>query len=307
MTELERLAAALDAASAGGGVPVLATLTSVEGSAYRAPGARMVVREGGATVGAISGGCLEKDVAAHAEQVRAALRPRLIHYDLTEQDDAPWGLGMGCAAKLGVVLEPCVGGAPAWLREAVARAARRETAVVVVSAAGTRLAGTDEPSRSGDDAFTDVMPPPLLVAVCGDGPDTVPLLALAEAMGWVARPVRKDEELPRLDARSAAVVMTHNYPRDLALLGALLGTPARYIGVLGPRRRTERLLNDLAEGGVHPQPAQLARLFAPVGLDIGAEAPEEIALAILAEVRAAFAGRPGGRLRERPGPIHRPR
>jgi xanthine/CO dehydrogenase XdhC/CoxF family maturation factor len=82
---------------------------------------------------------------------------------------------------------------------------------------------------------------------------------------------------------------------------------ARYVGVLGPRQRTERLLKDLAAAGSPPSAAQRARLYGPVGLDIGADTPEEIALSVLAEVRAALAGAPGGSLRDRKGPIHPPK
>src|SRR6185436_387839 len=97
---------------------------------------------------------------------------------------------------------------------------------------------------------------------------------------------------------------THNYGRDLQLLGELLASRVRYVGVLGPRGRTERLLADLAAGGRPATPRDQLRLHAPVGLDLGAETPSEVALAIAAEVRAVFAGRSGGALRERQGPIH---
>ena len=100
--------------------------------------------------------------------------------------------------------------------------------------------------------------------------------------------------------------MTHNYSHDLALLRFLLASPARYIGVMGPRKRTERMLGELAGGGdrFRSEEAGLARLHAPAGLDIGASAPAEIALSIVAEMRAVLEGRRGGSLRERRGSIH---
>jgi xanthine/CO dehydrogenase XdhC/CoxF family maturation factor len=97
---------------------------------------------------------------------------------------------------------------------------------------------------------------------------------------------------------TAAVVMAHNFERDIAVLAELLKNPPAYVGVLGPRKRTARLLAAVGAGGDEH------RLFFPVGLDIGAETPEEIALSILAEIRAVAAGRSGGSLRDRPGPIH---
>lgn len=105
----------------------------------------------------------------------------------------------------------------------------------------------------------------------------------------------------RFDARTAAVVMNHNFPRDRDSLRALLASPPRYIGMLGPRNRTQKILAELGE----PDDTDLACLHAPIGLDIGADAPEEIAAAIVAQVVAVVARHAGGHLRERTGPIHR--
>jgi xanthine/CO dehydrogenase XdhC/CoxF family maturation factor len=100
--------------------------------------------------------------------------------------------------------------------------------------------------------------------------------------------------------------MTHHYLHDRAFLGWLLETPARYVGVLGPKRRTEDLLRDLRDGGLALSPEVLERVHGPAGLDLGADGAEEIALALLAEVAAVLAGRSGGPLRQRKGPIHDP-
>jgi xanthine/CO dehydrogenase XdhC/CoxF family maturation factor len=345
MTELETIAAALG--PAGGGVAVLATLLQVDGSAYRGPGARMVVRPDGGTVGAISGGCLEKDIQAHAESVRAAAAPKLVSYDLTRDDDAPWGLNMGCNARLDVLLEPCPG-VPDHLVAAVDAERRRDGAVIATCfaapgggpAVGARLVLLDEdqtasgPLAAGalggairTDAhrvmreersdvvtygagadrtgiFFEYIARPIALVICGDGADTAPLAALGDSLGWHVRCVARDEAPGRLDDRTAAVVMTHHYGRDRALLGTLLASRARYIGVLGPRRRTERLLDDLRAGGQEVAAAALRRLHAPVGLDLGAETPADVALSIAAEVRAVFSSRAGGALRDRQGPIH---
>lgn len=345
MTELEKIAAALG--PAGGGVAVLATLLQVDGSAYRGPGARMVVRPDGTGVGAISGGCLEKDIIAHAESVRATGAPKLVHYDLTRDDDAPWGLNMGCNARLDVLLEPCAA-VPDYLAAAIDAERRRDGAVIATcfaappggSAIGSRLILLDEDQSAagaladgafggtvrtdahrvmreersdvvyygaGDGrtgVFFEYVARPIALVVCGEGADTAPLAGLGESLGWAVRRVAKEDAIGRLDARTAAIVMTHHYARDLALLGPLLASRARYIGVLGPRRRTERLLEDLRRAGQEVGAGALRRLHAPVGLDLGAETPAEVALAIAAEVRAVFASRAGGALRERPGPIH---
>ena len=98
--------------------------------------------------------------------------------------------------------------------------------------------------------------------------------------------------------------MTHHYVHDLPILRGLLGLPLGFLGLLGPRRRAERMLEELASAGFAVTPAMRSRLHAPVGLDIGAEGPEEVALSIVAEMRAALAGRDGRPLRERSLPIH---
>jgi xanthine/CO dehydrogenase XdhC/CoxF family maturation factor len=98
--------------------------------------------------------------------------------------------------------------------------------------------------------------------------------------------------------------MSHNYIRDGDYLRSFLRTEAAYIGMLGPRARTERLLESLSDAGVRPTDEDLARIHGPAGLDIGSEGPEEIAWAIIAEVMATRRGRPAGFLRDRAGPIH---
>jgi xanthine/CO dehydrogenase XdhC/CoxF family maturation factor len=173
----------------------------------------------------------------------------------------------------------------------------------------------------------EYLPPPVPLVVFGGGPDAVPLVRLAKALGWHvtvvdprARAASRDrfpeadavircgpgkvlEQVP-LASRSIAVVMTHNYNRDLSLLEVLLPSSVRYLGLLGPKARAERLLDDLTLGGYVASPEQLRRLHAPAGLELGADGPEEIALAILAEVKATLAGRAARPLRERHGPIH---
>jgi xanthine/CO dehydrogenase XdhC/CoxF family maturation factor len=177
------------------------------------------------------------------------------------------------------------------------------------------------------DVLLEYHPSPVSLVVFGGGPDAVPLVRLAKTLGWqvtvvdarvaAASRVRFPEadtvivcgpeevrlHVP-LTSHSIAVVMTHNYRRDLTLLQMLLPSPVRYLGLLGARARAERLLRDLSRTGLVASPEQLRRIHAPAGLDLGAEGPEEIALAIVAEIKATLACRPAGPLRERSGPIH---
>ncbi len=203
--------------------------------------------------------------------------------------------------------------------EEIERAARGAAA----RGRGELLAG-----EAGKILIEVVRPPPRLV-VFGAGPDAVPVVRIASELGWeiavvdwrpaYARPERFPEasavveceaerigERVNLDATTAAIVMTHHYLRDRSLLRFLLPSAAAFIGMLGPRRRTEALLGDLREEGLTVTAEQLERLHGPAGLDIGAESPEQIALALVAEIQAVLAGRRGGWLREREGPIHDP-
>jgi xanthine dehydrogenase accessory factor len=106
-----------------------------------------------------------------------------------------------------------------------------------------------------------------------------------------------------LDADAAVVIMNHHYETDAELLGLMLEKPLAYLGMLGPRKRTARILEELREKGAIFSPAQTENLHAPAGLDLGSENPEQIALCILAEIQATLNGRSGANLRDRQGPI----
>jgi len=179
------------------------------------------------------------------------------------------------------------------------------------------------------DVFLEVLRPPVRLVVAGAGHDAIPLVAQGVALGWRVLVVDRREvylvperfpgaaflhapfgeagaRLP-LDERTAVVVMTHNYLHDRDFLRGLLVRPEPfpfYLGVLGPRARTERMLRELAAEGVVLPAGLSARLYAPIGLDVGSEGPEEIALAVVAEIMAVERTRRAGFLRDRPGPIH---
>jgi xanthine dehydrogenase accessory factor len=168
--------------------------------------------------------------------------------------------------------------------------------------------------------------PPVPLLIFGAGYDAVPVVQQAKQLGWTvtvidhrplyATPARfsdadriicsQPDHLQTylsLTSRMVAVIMTHNYLHDQELLNILLPSPIRYLGLLGPHRRTQQLLNELRTA-VRPTAKQLQRLYGPVGLDLGAETPEEIALAIVAEIQAVLADHSSGFLRDKQGPIH---
>lgn len=330
MKELPAIVAAL----VGPAAPpsVLATLVSVEGSSYRRPGARLLLTANGLRIGSISGGCLEEDVLARARQVLDTGRAETVVYDTTSENDLVWGVGLGCHGVVRVLLEKIVPPTP-WVRVLAANFDRRRpTALAVfhggVDAAqwGTRLAAPGDCADPEALFLDEVQPPPSLV-IFGAGDDAQPLARLAAELGWettIADPRAAFASAARfptarqrviapadrlVDAVNPgpdvlAVVMTHHYVHDVPILRDLLARPLSYLGLLGPRKRAEKILSDLAAAGTVVTADQRTRLHAPVGLDLGADSPEQVALSILAEMQAARTGRDGRPLRERNRPIH---
>ncbi|HVF30219.1 MAG TPA: XdhC/CoxI family protein [Pyrinomonadaceae bacterium] len=170
--------------------------------------------------------------------------------------------------------------------------------------------------------FVEKLMPPVSLVIFGAGQDALPIVEYARGLGWqveVVDPQAREVSRERfamadrvtlarpedvgstvtITSRTLALVMSHDYRHDLAALEFLLASPARYIGVMGPRKRTERML---AELGMRDE-TELTRLHSPVGLDIGANGPVEIAFSIIAEMRAVLEGKRGGMLRDSRGPI----
>ncbi len=333
MKELREILAEVTVSAAAGEPLVLATVVRVEGSAYRRPGARLLIGTDGPRVGLVSGGCLEQEVVRQATEARQAEAPRVVRYDLRERDDIVFGHGLGCDGIIDVLVEPLpVGQVPAWMRDvgeclslrwpAVLATALEADARCGVSLGDRRLLPSGTPSPLAG-CLLEVIDPPAALWIFGAGDDARTLSSLAQAVGLLVTivdpsPMRASgERFPgvhriehrhpgdsiadlRIDFRTAVVLMTHRYESDRQWLGALAACDMGYLGVLGPRRRTERIRGELARWGQSLD----RRLFSPVGLDIGAEEPEQIALAILAEITAVFSRRSGGHLRDRKGPLH---
>jgi xanthine dehydrogenase accessory factor len=354
MSELDEVLAALETA---GDAVALATIVAVRGSTYRREGARLVVPAEGPTVGNISGGCLEGDVADTAREVIATGRPKVRKFDLTADDEAVWGWGLGCNGAIDVLIEPAANARP--FVAAMRTAARKQRPVALVTvvegpSTGARLivhpngkaegdlgeaargagldalaAGRSRTAVLGDGTtvFVEVLEPPLRLVVCGAGHDAIPLVEFGARLGWQVdvvddrRAMLKGRRFPQAtrlvhsqpavaadsvvaDERTCVVIMSHNFLRDAAYLRSFLGRPLPYLGVLGPSTRLQRLLDHLAGEGVTPALEDLAHVHGPAGLDVGAEGPEEIAWAIVAEVLAVQRKAGAGFLRDRGGPIH---
>lgn len=372
MNEMQRIIQAVEHLRERGQKAALATVVAVEGSTYRRPGARMLVSEDGEAEGAISGGCLERDVFRQAARVLHSGEPAVTVYDSTGED-LDEGYSLGCNGVVVVLVEPLAPGGPAGALDFVADCLRRRRKGVVatvfavqgairarigarltlVEDGATSTAGVDDDSTrdrlfeeaskalhagcssririctsSGElEAFVEVVAPPLALTIFGAGHDALPLAQFAQALGWHVSVVSRnaghgiharfsaadrvlvaeaDEALDGLphEGGAIAVVMTHNYFEDLRVLRALIPRGPRYVALLGPKRRTARLLGALEDEGLMSCGEPVPWLHGPAGLDIGADTPEEIALAIVAEIRAVVADRKGGFARARRGPLH---
>ena len=349
--------------------PALATVVHVEGSSYRRPGARMLVTEDGQLTGAISGGCLEGDALRKALHAINQQQNKLVIYDTTHEDDAQFGVQLGCNGIVHILFEP-IDDTKAYhpirlLRELIGE--RRDAVLLtlfsldrsaqqpgtallcmngkvhtglsddwqdcvmadVMEAAGDRMSCFKEylHEKHSFNSFIEFIPPPPAVVIAGAGNDVLPLVDMTVMLGWhttvvdgrphyasarrfwkadkvlVARPEKVLERLTT-DTQTIFLLMTHNYNYDLALLKDLVTKGFQYIGILGPRKKLDRMLGELQEEGLSLNAEQLASIHSPVGLDIGAETAEEIAVFIVAEIKAVLSGAAGGSLKEKRNPIH---
>lgn len=159
-------------------------------------------------------------------------------------------------------------------------------------------------TRFLENEFVQQIHPATRFLIVGEGLDNAPLHSLGELLGWEVIEIGDPSTiLVTPDEWTAAIVKSHNYGRDFVALQKLLPLNLRYVGLIGPRKRRDQLLNDLLEIGVTIN----AGFFAPAGLDLGAETPQEIALAIVSEIHRTFASTSGFSLRERKFSIHSPK
>lgn len=375
MKEILDIIDAYTTAAAAGKRMALATVVHVEGSSYRRAGARMLVTDDGNLTGAISGGCLEGDALRKALLVINQQQNKLVTYDTNDEDDAKFGIQLGCNGIVHILFEPINPEQdihPITLLEELT--ARRQEGVLVTlfslahphdPVPGTCLlvlphTVITEPLNNESylsevlqeanhallvkksftkeylseekllTAFIEFVQPRISLVIAGAGNDAFPLAGIARILGWqitiadgrashanlqrfpeadqiiVAKP---DQVLSQLqpDDQTVFILMTHNYNYDQQLLKYLVQQKnCHYIGSLGPRKRLERMIADLAEEGVKLNPIQLSRIFGPVGLDLGSETAEEIALSIAAEIKKVLSGKTGISLKDKQEAIHQP-
>ena len=348
----------LERERAAGRALALGVLVHTAGSTYRKPGALLLIARSGEYAGLLSGGCLESDLAERAREVIETGCARVITYDLRDEGDLVWGLGLGCEGAMrilllragpeeqweplahlasalalhaptavGIVTESADAGVPVGAlvlpeasgpralprslsRRAQVRLTGPRVAAALESARRASAVGWVEESGPGWRLLLLPLSLPPRLLLLGAGPDAAPLTDLAARQHWKVtlvdhRPARaqpshfplaeqvvlsRPEALAQamdLAGFSAAVVMSHHLPSDLEYLRALAASPApRYIGLLGPPARRDKLLGELGSRAEMLN----GRLRAPVGFDLGGRTPESIALAIVAEIHAFLCG-----------------
>lgn len=311
---------------------VLATLVEIEGSSYRRRGARLLRTADGELTGSISGGCLEEDLSARAAQLgRSGGDPtELVIYDTTSENDLVWGVGLGCRGIVRILLERFTT-KPGWVDEAAtALHSRRRFSLAVnwspeqpETVPGTSLPATNPaPNAATAGCLIDCIKPPVHLAIFGAGDDAIPLTRLAADLGWTItvsdpRPAKATaarfpaagrtfaapaEEAPATiewDDRTVAVVMTHHYRFDVPLIRVLAQLHLPYLGLLGPRDRGERIALD-----ANVTPNNAPTIHSPVGLDLGGDGANAVALAIVAEIHAVIHQRDAAPLSGRSQSIH---
>ena len=302
-----------------GDASALVTLVRVEGSSYRRVGARLLIAANGEYAGSISGGCLEAEVVRKAQWMVRDGRAVVERYSTLFDDTADIPYGLGCGGTVDLLIEPANTPECAALMEAMAASLRGEEARVVTwLPRGTQ--GLRREISKGDGfepvdawAFDERLEAPQTLLVFGAGDDAQPMVRMAALMGWSVTVIDGRAQMARAERfpeaervvvaatldglevseRDAVVLMTHSYEQDRAWLAAVLPAAPRYLGLLGARHRSALLVSEAAAMLGWSLERVCEGLFAPVGLDLGGDGAEAIALATVAEVQACCEGKLG--------------
>lgn len=315
---------------------VLASVVFLEGSSYRRPGVRMLIGEGGQRIGAVSGGCVEKEVERQCEQVFRDGKPKMMQYDGRYR--------LGCEGVLHLLLEPFSPAEktieklslsfdqrlPFSLKSYYSQDLQTSTGLGTYWSIGEEEYALSEFAQKGEEGLFEehLLPRPRLLVFGGEH-DAVVLTQMAKSLGYeigVFTDPKEGKQLTdfpgadahehwvsgqplagstwRPDPQTAVVVMSHNFARDLAFLGVLGAEKFSYLGILGPAHRREKLSAALFDHFPEMSYDFPERWNAPAGLDLGGENASEIALSILSEMLKLNRGYSGLSLKDKSGRIH---
>ncbi len=315
---------------------VLATVVALDGSSYRRPGVRMLLSEHGDWIGAVSGGCVEKEVAHQAERVFSTQKPRLMSYDGRYR--------LGCEGILYILLEPlqisdaCVtsfrivlANREKFLCKSYYSKSKEElvalgSALIIANEIYPLTVSFDDKQIDSFDCFSQEFLPIFQLYIFGAEHDAVQLCKMAKTIGWeihivappdeaksleyfvgatsLLTPLFDDIDVSKLDSNTAVVLMTHSFNKDIKYLLALKEVKPAYFGILGPAHRRERIFEQLLNYVPDLDEAFFERINGPMGLNIGAESASEIAISILAEILSVMRKQTPIFLKDKIGHIH---
>ena len=315
---------------------VLASVVALDGSSYRRPGVRMLILENETLIGAVSGGCVEKEILLQAQTVFKNGVPKIMTYDGRYR--------LGCEGVLYILIEPfnpdrefintfseCLKNRQPF--EVLSYFEKREGvnsefgSFVKIDKESFPLDRSHTKSRiSKWSVFKQVMPPCFKLLIVGSEHDAVQLCKYAALTGWevtiLARATEsksikdfpgahaiyatapEDFDVSNIDNQTAIVLMTHNFAYDLRYLVALQKVTPNYIGLLGPSGRRDDLLSQFIEYCLEIPDEFLDSIHGPAGLNIGSETPQEIAISIVSEILAYTRNQEPISLSKKVGKIH---
>ena len=312
----------------------LASVVSLEGSSYRRPGVRMSIQEDDKMIGAVSGGCVEKEVLQQAQSVLQTGTPKLMVYDGRYR--------LGCEGILYILIEvfdpkeeffemfeaQCHSRKPFTITSYFSKKEenRHQGGSVFQFGSISFALQKNFESHSSLEIFQQQIQPGFKLVIVGSEHDAVQLCKYASSTGWevdiIAPPddPKSIENFPgasnyygisetefqsfHFDFQTAIMIMTHSYVKDLKYLSAIIDKDLPYVGLLGPSKRREKLMNEILETNANISEDFFERLHGPAGINIGAETPQEIAISILAEILSVIRNQKPISLKNKTGGIH---
>ncbi len=333
--ELKNIFAAYEAHHQSGGKAVLATVVALQGSSYRRPGVRMLLLDNGKMVGAVSGGCVEKEIQRQADSVFSSGIPKMMTYDGRYR--------LGCEGILYILLEPFMPdktSVSTFWQNIKDRKSFNLVSHYTLQESSTEGLGTlfeadkselllrpNYETKKGAEVFQQKLTPCFKLVIIGSEHDAVQLCSYASMTGWEVTVITSPSEekgindfpgvkeflslspeefQPQMviDNQTGVVLMTHSYVKDLKFLVSLMNVTPTYLGLLGPSSRRERLLNELVEYNLEISDDFFESIYGPAGINIGAETPQEISISIIAEILAVIRKKDPMFLRNKLGTIH---
>ncbi|AXT21167.1 XdhC/CoxI family protein [Flavobacteriaceae bacterium AU392] len=314
---------------------VLATVVALDGSSYRRPGVRMLILENGKMIGAVSGGCVEKEVLLQSESVFKTGVSKIMTYDgryrlgcegilyiLIEQFEVKTdffeAFQLALKDRIKFNIQSC------YIKEEGSNSALGSE--VVFKNKIFLISNRIENTKTDISVFKQELPPCFKLMIIGAEHDAVLLCQFANLNGWevtiVSGPLEQKTikdfpgaakfysvvadmmDVSKIDDQTAIVLMTHNYASDLKYLIHLKNTKPAYLGILGANKRREQLLSQFIEYYPEIDDVFLDCIYAPAGIDIGAETPQEIAVSIISEILSVIRNKKPISLRDKSGGIH---